>query len=163
VEREAALARTFGCFSPEEAGEMERVIEEGASRSMSMAGSVLVDTNVVVAYFRGDGVLHPHCAGTTRGACPGWRSANFNLAPKWPGGGAVEEGFWAFAQNLRFQKITAYIPITCNPVWAARPKATRGRPHRQAAWGTHTLGFRGFLRACRAIMPVAPRLKTLAW
>jgi hypothetical protein len=29
VEREAALARTFGCLSPEEADEMERVIEEG--------------------------------------------------------------------------------------------------------------------------------------
>ncbi len=30
---------------------------------MNMAGSVLVDTNVVVAYFRGDKVLHPHFAG----------------------------------------------------------------------------------------------------
>jgi hypothetical protein len=29
VGREAALARTFGCLSPEEADEMERVIEEG--------------------------------------------------------------------------------------------------------------------------------------
>ena len=29
AEREAALARTFGCLSPEEADEMERVIEEG--------------------------------------------------------------------------------------------------------------------------------------
>jgi hypothetical protein len=29
VELEAALARTFGCLSPEEADEMERVIEEG--------------------------------------------------------------------------------------------------------------------------------------
>jgi tRNA(fMet)-specific endonuclease VapC len=32
---------------------------------MNMAGSVLVDTNVVVAYFRGDKVLHPHFAGLT--------------------------------------------------------------------------------------------------
>lgn len=32
VEREAALARTFGCLSPEEADEMERVIEEGCER-----------------------------------------------------------------------------------------------------------------------------------
>jgi tRNA(fMet)-specific endonuclease VapC len=30
-----------------------------------MAGSVLVDTNVVVAYFRGDKVIHPHFAGVT--------------------------------------------------------------------------------------------------
>jgi len=30
-----------------------------------MAGSVLVDTNVVVAYFRGDRVLQPHFAGIT--------------------------------------------------------------------------------------------------
>jgi len=30
-----------------------------------MAGSVLVDTNVVVAYFRGDKVLQPHFAGIT--------------------------------------------------------------------------------------------------
>ena len=30
-----------------------------------MAGSVLVDTNVVVAYFRGDKVLQPHFAGLT--------------------------------------------------------------------------------------------------
>ena len=30
---------------------------------MNMAGSVLVDTNVVVAYFRGDQVLHPRFAG----------------------------------------------------------------------------------------------------
>jgi hypothetical protein len=28
AEREAALARTFGCLSPEEADELERVIEE---------------------------------------------------------------------------------------------------------------------------------------
>ena len=28
AEREAALARTFGCLSPEEADEMQRVIEE---------------------------------------------------------------------------------------------------------------------------------------
>jgi tRNA(fMet)-specific endonuclease VapC len=28
-----------------------------------MAGSVLVDTNVVVAYFRGDTILHPRFAG----------------------------------------------------------------------------------------------------
>ena len=28
VEREAALPRTFGCLSPGEAGEMERVVEE---------------------------------------------------------------------------------------------------------------------------------------
>ena len=32
---------------------------------MHMAGSVLVDTNVVVAYFRGDKVIHPHFAGVT--------------------------------------------------------------------------------------------------
>jgi tRNA(fMet)-specific endonuclease VapC len=32
---------------------------------MNMAGSVLVDTNVVVAYFRGDKVLQPHFAGLT--------------------------------------------------------------------------------------------------
>jgi hypothetical protein len=32
TEREAALARTFGCLSPEEAGEMERVIEEGCEQ-----------------------------------------------------------------------------------------------------------------------------------
>jgi tRNA(fMet)-specific endonuclease VapC len=32
---------------------------------MNMAGSVLVDTNVVVAYFRGEKVLRPHFAGLT--------------------------------------------------------------------------------------------------
>ena len=32
TEREAALARTFGCLSPEEADEMERVIEEGCEQ-----------------------------------------------------------------------------------------------------------------------------------
>ena len=32
VEREAALARTFGCLSPKEADEMERVIEEGSEQ-----------------------------------------------------------------------------------------------------------------------------------
>jgi hypothetical protein len=32
LEREAALARTFGCLSPEEADEMERVIEEGCEQ-----------------------------------------------------------------------------------------------------------------------------------
>ena len=32
VEREAALARTFGCLSPEEADEMERIIEEGCEQ-----------------------------------------------------------------------------------------------------------------------------------
>ena len=32
AEREAALARTFGCLSPEEAGELERVIEEGCEQ-----------------------------------------------------------------------------------------------------------------------------------
>jgi hypothetical protein len=32
AEREAALARTFGCLSPEEAGEMERIIEEGCEQ-----------------------------------------------------------------------------------------------------------------------------------
>ncbi len=32
---------------------------------MNMAGSVLVDTNVVVAYFRGDKVLQPHFTGLT--------------------------------------------------------------------------------------------------
>ncbi len=32
---------------------------------MSMAGSVLLDTNVVVAYFRGDKVLQPHFAELT--------------------------------------------------------------------------------------------------
>ena len=31
-EREAALARTFGCLSPEDADEMERVIEEGCEQ-----------------------------------------------------------------------------------------------------------------------------------
>ena len=31
-ERPAALARTFGCLSPEEAGELERVIEEGCEQ-----------------------------------------------------------------------------------------------------------------------------------
>ena len=30
---------------------------------MNTAGSVLVDTNVVVAYFRGEKALHPHFAG----------------------------------------------------------------------------------------------------
>jgi len=30
--REAALARTFGCLSPEEADELERVIEEGCEQ-----------------------------------------------------------------------------------------------------------------------------------
>jgi hypothetical protein len=32
AERQAALARTFGCLSPEEADEMERVIEEGCEQ-----------------------------------------------------------------------------------------------------------------------------------
>ena len=32
AEREAALAHTFGCLSPEEADEMERVIEEGCEQ-----------------------------------------------------------------------------------------------------------------------------------
>ena len=32
AEREAALARTFGCLSPEEADEMEKVIEEGCEQ-----------------------------------------------------------------------------------------------------------------------------------
>jgi tRNA(fMet)-specific endonuclease VapC len=32
---------------------------------MNAPGSVLVDTNVVVAYFRGDQALHPHFAGAT--------------------------------------------------------------------------------------------------
>ena len=32
VEREAALARTFGCLSPEEADEMEGLIEEGCEQ-----------------------------------------------------------------------------------------------------------------------------------
>ena len=31
-ERKVALARTFGCLSPEEADEMERVIEEGCEQ-----------------------------------------------------------------------------------------------------------------------------------
>jgi len=31
-ERQAALARTFGCLSPEEADELERVIEEGCEQ-----------------------------------------------------------------------------------------------------------------------------------
>jgi hypothetical protein len=31
-EREAGLARTFGCLSPEEADEMERIIEEGCEQ-----------------------------------------------------------------------------------------------------------------------------------
>lgn len=30
--RKAALARTFGCLSPEEADELERVIEEGCEQ-----------------------------------------------------------------------------------------------------------------------------------
>ena len=32
---------------------------------MNMAGSVLVDTNIVIAHFRGDKVLHPHFTGIT--------------------------------------------------------------------------------------------------
>jgi hypothetical protein len=32
AERQAALARTFGCLSPEEADELERVIEEGCEQ-----------------------------------------------------------------------------------------------------------------------------------
>ena len=32
AEREAALARTFGCLSPHEADELERIIEEGCER-----------------------------------------------------------------------------------------------------------------------------------
>jgi hypothetical protein len=32
AERKAALARTFGCLSPEEADEMERVIEDGCEQ-----------------------------------------------------------------------------------------------------------------------------------
>ena len=32
AEREAALARTFVCLSPQEAAEMERVIEEGCEQ-----------------------------------------------------------------------------------------------------------------------------------
>jgi len=32
TEREAALARTFGCLSPKEAEELERVIEEGCEQ-----------------------------------------------------------------------------------------------------------------------------------
>ena len=32
AERQAALARTFGCLSPQEADEMERVIEEGCEQ-----------------------------------------------------------------------------------------------------------------------------------
>jgi hypothetical protein len=31
-ERDAALARTFGCLSPQEADELERVIEEGCEQ-----------------------------------------------------------------------------------------------------------------------------------
>jgi hypothetical protein len=31
-DRDAALARTFGCLSPEEADELERVIEEGCEQ-----------------------------------------------------------------------------------------------------------------------------------
>jgi isocitrate lyase len=31
-EREAALARTFGCLSPEDADEMEKAIEEGCEQ-----------------------------------------------------------------------------------------------------------------------------------
>lgn len=31
-DRDATLARTFGCLSPEEADELERVIEEGCER-----------------------------------------------------------------------------------------------------------------------------------
>ena len=32
VEREAALARTFGCLSPEDADAMEKAIEEGCEQ-----------------------------------------------------------------------------------------------------------------------------------
>ena len=32
AEREAAVARTFGCLSPEEADEMDRIIEEGCEQ-----------------------------------------------------------------------------------------------------------------------------------
>lgn len=32
AEREAALARTFGCLSPDEADELERIIEEGCEQ-----------------------------------------------------------------------------------------------------------------------------------
>ena len=32
---------------------------------MNVAGSVLVDTNVVVAYFRGDRIMHPRFAGVS--------------------------------------------------------------------------------------------------
>ena len=32
ADRDAALARTFGCLSPEEADELERVIEEGCEQ-----------------------------------------------------------------------------------------------------------------------------------
>ena len=32
---------------------------------MNTPGSVPVDTNVVIAYFRGDKVVHPHFAGVT--------------------------------------------------------------------------------------------------
>jgi hypothetical protein len=32
AERQAALDRTFGCLSPEEADELERVIEEGCEQ-----------------------------------------------------------------------------------------------------------------------------------
>jgi hypothetical protein len=54
---------------------------------MNTAGSVLVDTNVVVAYFRGDAVLQPHFAGNTQMYLPWLCSANFTLAHKGHSGG----------------------------------------------------------------------------
>jgi hypothetical protein len=38
AKREAALARTFGCLSPEEADEMERVVEEGCAPPLARPG-----------------------------------------------------------------------------------------------------------------------------
>ena len=51
-ERQAILARAAGSLSPEEADEVERASRKIARRSMNTAGSVLLDTNVVVAHLR---------------------------------------------------------------------------------------------------------------
>jgi hypothetical protein len=60
---------------------------KAASKSMNMAGSVLVDTNAVAAYFRGDKVLHPHFAGITPVYLPWWCWVNFTSAPEGHSGG----------------------------------------------------------------------------
>ena len=52
AEREAALVRTFGCPSPEEADEMERVIGEGCEQSISAPDGVLVKSvGTIGGYF----------------------------------------------------------------------------------------------------------------